>query len=166
MKEILQREHPSLKKISKEIAIQSIKSAETKKIIEEMKEALSSRKDGVAIAAPQIGYNNRIFVVAGKAFGQDENLEDKVFINPEIVSQSKKAEMMDEGCLSCQNFYGKVLRKEKTKIKAFDEKGEFFEYGGSGLISQIFQHEIDHLNGILFIEKAEDLVKIEPNEEK
>jgi len=67
---------------------------------------------------------------------------------------------MDEGCLSVRGKYGKVKRSEKTTMTALDESGKKFRYGGSGLISQIFQHETDHLDGILFTDKATDIENI------
>ncbi len=69
---------------------------------------------------------------------------------------------MPEGCLSVRWLYGKVRRSSKALIRAFDEHGNLFTRGGSGLLSQIFQHEIDHLNGILFIDTAENIEDIPP----
>ena len=73
---------------------------------------------------------------------------------------------MEEGCLSVRWLYGKVRRSQKTLIKAYDENGKLFTMGGSGLLSQAFQHETDHLNGILFIDKAKDLKDVPPVKEK
>jgi len=170
MREILQKDEPLLREKAQEVDLKKIASSEIKKIIKEMKEALAIQTDGVAIAAPQIGYPLRIFVVSKKVFDFNEDFktetenEDMVFINPEIVSQSKKAELKEEGCLSCRYLYGKVKRKEKTRVRAYGSDGKIFEYGGSGLMSQIFQHEIDHLEGVLFIDKAENLHKIDPED--
>src|SRR3989339_650585 len=70
--------------------------------------------------------------------------KDMVFINPKILKISKKQMLTEEGCLSVRWLYGKVKRAEKTLIKAYDENGKFFTFGGSGLLSQAFQHETDH----------------------
>lgn len=142
-------------------------------IIESMKTALKSQPDGVAIAAPQIGASLQIFVVSGKVYDQlntadtdqhepidetqPQHTPDKVFINPEIIKTSKKKIDLDEGCLSVRGYYGMVPRHEKVTVRAFDEHGEQFSEGRSGLLAQIFQHETDHLNGVLFIDKAHDL---------
>lgn len=158
------QDHSALRKEAFSVKKEEIGSKKLAKIISDMKKALSSQDDGVAIAAPQIGVSLRIFVVSGKAFainnGEDENSDsykDMVFINPKIEKFSRKKEAMDEGCLSVRGKYGKVKRSEKTIITALDENGKKFKYGGSGLLSQIFQHETDHLDGILFIDKATDI---------
>ncbi|HJL55740.1 MAG TPA: peptide deformylase, partial [Candidatus Paceibacterota bacterium] len=118
-----------------------------------------------AIAAPQIGVPLRIFIVSGKLFDLGGNineevsspLSDLVFINPEITKLSKENEEHEEGCLSVRGKYGTTKRAKKTTVRAFDENGKIFERGGSGLLAKIFQHEIDHLNGVLFIDKAENI---------
>ena len=84
-----------------------------------------------------------------------------VFINPKISKISKEKEWMPEGCLSVRPIYGKTWRSKKTTVTAYDENGIKFQRGASGLLSQIFQHETDHLNGILFIDHAVDLIEEE-----
>ena len=139
-----------------------------------MKEAAEKEEDAVAIAAPQIGISMRIFLVLGKTFAKtikdDDGIthheellpDDLVFINPEIIKESKKKEETEEGCLSVRWLYGKVKRSSKITIRAYDENGNRITRGASGLLSQIFQHEINHLNGILFIDKAENIREIKP----
>jgi peptide deformylase len=143
-------------------------------VINRMKDALAVEDFGVAIAAPQIGESVRIFVIAGKAFETDEDAEqnvpeeksakhpDMVFINPVLTRLSKKKKEMSEGCLSVRGMYGTVMRHEKATVEAWDESGKPFTYHGSGLIAHIFQHEVDHLDGILYIDKA---VKLEEDED-
>ncbi len=156
-----------------EIGGKNIKSA-----IRKMKEALHSQKDGVAIAAPQIGLSLRIFVVSKNIF-DDERLrelsniksgigKDLVCINPEITKVSKKKIWLPEGCLSVRWLYGEVRRADKATISAYDEYGKKFTRGASGLLAQIFQHETDHLDGILFTDKAKNLAELPPpkNDEK
>ena len=135
-----------------------------------MSQALKEQDDGVAIAAPQIGYALRIFVVSGKIFHKDfarfdkdtkipeaEIPKDLVFINPKISKLSRDKEWVPEGCLSVRWLYGKTYRSKKATITAYDENGKKFTRGASGLLAQIFQHETDHLNGILFIDHARDV---------
>jgi peptide deformylase len=174
---ILQSTEKVLRKVAKEVPVRSIKTPKIQKVIAEMKEALASQHDGVAIAAPQIGYSLRIFVVAGKIFSKDfvregapieeevvEKIpDDLVFINPKISRLSKDKEWVPEGCLSVRWLYGKTLRSKKAKVSAYDETGKKFERGASGLLAQIFQHETNHLDGILFSDHAKDL-KEEPPE--
>jgi len=166
MKEILQKDSPILRQKAKPIPEEMFGSKELVAIIHELSESLAAHYDGVALAGPQIGFSWRIFIISQKMFPDDETIkQDLIFINPEITRLSKKKAWLDEGCLSIKNIYGKVLRSEKATLSAFNEVGEKFEWNGEGLIAQVFQHETDHLDGILFIDKAKDLRKIETNEE-
>jgi peptide deformylase len=176
MVEIVQKEHKILRGKAKEVPVKEIDSAKIKKIIEDMKKSLSSQDDGVAIAAPQISVPLRIFVVSGKIFGSkgtelkepkkasSKDQPDLVFINPEIIKISKKKESLPEGCLSVRWLYGEVKRSTNATVRAYNERGEVFTRGGGGLLAQIFQHEIDHLDGILFIDKAKNLVELKPED--
>lgn len=163
MKEILQIGEKILKE--KALEVKDILSPAIQKVISDMKKSLAKEGDGVAIAAPQIGHPYRIFVISDRVFDEKEANEERVYINPKIIKTSKRKEMMEEGCLSVRWKYGKVERAEKVTVEAYNEKGEKFLRGGSGLLAQIFQHEIDHLDGILFVEKAKDLTEYEPDEE-
>ena len=161
-------DNPVLRDFAEQVPLEEIKSVKIKKIIEDMKNALAREEEGVAIAAPQIGIPLRIFVVSKKIFqlidaaksGKDA-FDDMVFINPEIIKLSKEKEVMEEGCLSVRDYYGKIKRAAKATVRAYDENGNAFERGGSRLLAQIFQHEIDHLNGILFTDTATNLEKLE-----
>lgn len=167
VKNILQSEEKVLRDIAKEIPLKDIKSLKVKKMIKDMSLSLDSQYDGVAIAAPQIGYSYRIFLVSGKIFdkgfirGQKTEIgrttPNLVFINPTITKLSKEKEWMPEGCLSVRPIYGKTHRSKKATVEAYDEEGVKFSRGASGLLAQIFQHETDHLNGILFIDHAKEL---------
>ena len=126
MKTILQKEAPVLRETALEVHPKEILSPKIQKIIKEMKQALAKEEDGVAIAAPQIGYSLQIFVVAGKVKNivkklKDEeyvHYEDSVYINPVITKLSKEKKMVEEGCLSVRYLYGKVNRSTRTSIKA------------------------------------------------
>ena len=78
----------------------------------------------------------------------------------EISKLSKKKSWVPEGCLSVRWLYGKSLRHEKATIRAYDENGKLYTYGGAGLIAQVFQHETDHLNGTLFIDHAKEIEEL------
>lgn len=172
MKKIVQKEDPVLRKKAKEIPVHDITSASVKKVIAEMKKTLAKESDGVAIAAPQIGESLRIFVVAGKAIDMVKGVEtespdympspDETYINPVITKRSREKKLMEEGCLSVRYLYGKIERSVRCSVTAYDEKGKKFERGASGLLAQIFQHETDHLDGILFIDSAVDLEDLPP----
>ncbi|MEX2013689.1 MAG: peptide deformylase [Parcubacteria group bacterium] len=168
---ILQKDAPVLRKKAKSVPVKSIGTKKIQDVLHRMKEALHAEEDGVAIAAPQIGESLRIFVVSGRALaiikktkrvGADKELNDLVFINPEIINTSKQKKKVEEGCLSIRWLYGQVKRSEKVTIVAYDETGQITRRGASGLLAQIFQHETDHLDGILFIDKAENVQDIPP----
>lgn len=168
MTEIIQREHPTLRRIAQLVPEKEITGSKIKKIIDQMVVALESQDDGVAIAAPQIDKSYRIFVVSHKVFELTQKHKHKaagkhmVFINPVIIKLSKDRKNLEEGCLSVRYLYGKVSRAHKATVEALDEKGVKFTMGASGLLAQIFQHEIDHLDGILFIDKAKHVEEIIP----
>ena len=86
-----------------------------------------------------------------------EKVRDLIFINPKISKLSREKEWVPEGCLSVRPLYGKTHRSKKAIITAYNEKGKKFTRGASGLLSQIFQHETDHLDGVLFIDHAKDV---------
>lgn len=167
MAEIVQNGHKVLRQIAKPVATKDIGSKALEKILSDMREALASQDDGVALAAPQIAVSKRIFILSPKVLDQ-ENFDSKeiplVYINPEIIRKSKDKKKMDEGCLSVRPLYGTVKRASRVTIKALNEKGEEFEVAGKNLLAQIFQHETEHLDGILFIDTATDLTEIKlPN---
>ncbi len=170
-----------MRKIAHKVRADQFGTKELRDILLRMKTLLAAEDDGVAIAAPQIGESLRIFVVSRRAFmiEDDEDGEkrtykkkeasaetdrqtDMVFINPEITKLSRKKVLVPEGCLSVRWKYGNTRRSDKATVRAQDEKGKFFTYGGSGLLAQIFQHETDHLNGILFIDHARDIEDLPP----
>jgi peptide deformylase len=179
-KKILQKEAPVLRKTADPVSVENIKTPKIKTVLKELSEALASQDDGVAIAAPQIGYPLRIFVVSHKVpkivkeeKNKEESVPDKekpgkdmVFINPVIKKISKEKRVVEEGCLSVRYLYGKVSRGAKATVEAYDENGKKFTRGGTGLLAQIFQHEVDHLNGILFIDKAKYVEEVLPENVK
>src|SRR3989338_11654738 len=164
---ILNRSAKVLRQKALPVPLKDIGTKKLGDIIAKMKNAVRAEEDGVAIAAPEVGAGLRLFIVKGGVLPRYEN--DRVFINPEIVKISRKKQKVEEGCLSVRWLYGVVERHEKITITAWDEKGRKQTIGASGLLSQIFQHEIDHLDGILFTDKAEnvrDLPRLENKDEE
>ena len=167
---ILDRDAPILRAHAQAVSPEEIGSPKMEKILAKMKKALYQEDDGVAIAAPQVGESLRIFMIRGSAYAlsrgkkaiEGEAFPDLVFINPEIVKRSQKKRKMEEGCLSVRWLYGEVNRHEKVSITALDENGKPIAKGASGFLSQIFQHEIDHLEGVLFTDKAENVHDLPP----
>lgn len=168
MVKILQKDEPLLRKIAASVGPKEFGSASLKKLIAGMVEALEKEDDGVAIAAPQVGVSKRIFIVSHRAFEVDgakktkKPAADLVCINPEILAMSKDRKLVPEGCLSVRWLYGNTRRATRANIKAKDIEGKDFTMGGNGLLAQIFQHEIDHLDGILFTDHAKDVRDLPP----
>ena len=132
-----------LKKKSKKVEVIDEKIHE---LIKDMIETLK-KYDGVGLAAVQVGILKQIIVIHE---GEDKPIY--VLINPEIISQSG-VQVVEEGCLSFPNKFAKIERPEKIKIKALDENGKEIIITGKGLLAQTISHEIEHLNGEVFIDK-------------
>lgn len=166
---IVQNGDSALRKTADPVSDKQFNTPGLAQIIERMADALDQEKDGVALAAPQIALPLRIFVVRHDRLGNAPPgtpapaPELAVYINPEFIRVSRKREEMDEGCLSVRNVYGKTLRHERATIRARSVDGTLFERGAGGILAQAFQHEIDHLDGVLFIDHAYDLVEINEN---
>ena len=103
---------------------------------------------GVGIAAPQLGVSTRIFVMA------PEGIRPTAFINPVII-EAEGEQVGQEGCLSIPGLYGDVTRAEYVKVEAYDRKGRPYVYELEGVQARVAQHEIDHLDGILFVDKVD-----------
>ena len=168
MTEIVQDGHKALRKISEEVAEKEFGSKKLMQTLLDMHEALESQDDGVALAAPQIAINKRIFIVSTKILRDKELPKDLplIFINPVITKISSDKKKMDEGCLSVRPLYGVVKRSSRATVLAKDQNGDEFEISASGLLAQIFQHEIDHLDAILFIDKATNIKELKTENEK
>ncbi|HUA90957.1 MAG TPA: peptide deformylase [Terracidiphilus sp.] len=120
---------------------------ELRKLVADMFETMYSAQ-GIGLAAPQVGISKRVTVI-DLSLGKEP--KDKlVLINPEVISSEGRL-YEEEGCLSFPDIREKVVRAAKVRIRAQDEHGKWFEMDGEELLSRAFQHEIDHLNGILFI---------------
>lgn len=158
---IVQKGDVRLRKPSRPLEMTEVNSRKVQQCIQRMHETLAGEVDGVALAAPQIGENLRIFVISPKVFESKATGESLVYINPVITRRSRKKVNCDEGCLSVRNIYGRIERHEKVNVSALDQKGGAFSRGGSGLLAEIFQHEIDHLDGKLFVDTATELRRVE-----
>lgn len=165
---ILQEPHTTLRSDAIPVDFTQTSAVDLQRIIADMSLAMYDAGDGVAIAAPQINVPMRMFLVAGFVFDQrakyhgDNGSPDRVFINPEIIKQSKTTKKCPgEGCLSVRYTYGTTKRSTAVTIQAQDETGNEFNMQATGFLAQIFQHEIDHLQGILFIDHAHDIKILE-----
>ena len=139
---ILREKAEKVEKIDKEV----------KELVKEMKKIMIQH-NGVGLAANQIGKNLSIFVAY-------DNKKFYTFINPQIVKFFGKEKIMEEGCLSIPNVWGQIKRYEGVVVSYQDLFGKNKKLRTKGLLAQIIQHEIDHLNGVLFIDKAVEVMDL------
>ena len=150
-------------------------------MIETMREA-----PGVGLAAPQVGVGLQVIVVEYAEGSEDEEPDAEgdaeaappaqgspgkpkklyAVINPEISRQSKETELGNEGCLSIPDYMGEIERYNTVTVKGLDRHGKSFKLKTKGWMARIFQHEIDHINGVLFIDRTDKVWKAEPEEEQ
>ncbi|TSC83623.1 MAG: peptide deformylase [Parcubacteria group bacterium Gr01-1014_17] len=160
------KDEKRLRGVAREVLLSDIQTEKMRRMLAGMSASLAKESDGVALAAPQIGEPLRLFIVSGKVLARlaraAEAVSDAVFINPVLSKISREKQTVEEGCLSLRYLYGKVKRAAKVTLRAHDENGKKITRGASGLLAQIFQHEVDHLNGVLFIDKATDIIDIPP----
>lgn len=158
MAKLVPENNPVLHSVAEEVTPEEIANGFVSKLVADMKSALTTYDvDGfvaVAIAAPQIGVGKRVFIIEDQSDSRDA-LPSFVAVNPKIVKASKKTHVVGEGCLSIPEYYGLVKRHKNVTLRALDEHGNEFERGAGGLLAQIIQHENDHLDGILFTDRAE-----------
>lgn len=180
---IIKEPNKILRKKAEEVPTRNIVSLQIKELISNMKDTLKNTADGVGLAASQVGKSLRIFIVSEEAEEVDrlqtknkqeisaetpaEKPELKAksrdswhyytFINPVVKKLSRRKLEGPEGCLSVPGKYGNVLRHEKIMIEAYDENGKKFTRGASRFLARVIQHELDHLDGALFIDKAKEV---------
>lgn len=146
---IIKAGNPVLKAAAKPVPVIT---KHIKKLLDDMAETMY-KANGVGLAAPQINESLRLIVL-------DDGNGLIELINPEILETSTEMEEDTEGCLSVPGYYGIVSRYSKIKVKALNRRGKTVYYEPEHFLARIFQHEIDHLNGILFIEKAKNIRKV------
>lgn len=143
---IIYEPNPVLRQIAKPIDLSKWDINELRQLAENM--VLTMKKaPGVGLAAPQIGKSIQLIIVEHKP-------EPFILINPKITRHSLRKDLLEEGCLSVPNKYGIIKRYKQVKVKAQTLDGKPFEILAKGFLAEIFQHEIDHLNGTLYIDKA------------
>ena len=172
IREILTSEHPALRQKAKKVKRVD---GSTQRLIDDMFESMRDAH-GLGLAAPQIGVSLRVLVIEMPADDTDEAVEampeDKrrvnystekyALVNPEII-KSEGEQFGEEGCLSIPGYVGLVRRTMKVTVKALDRKGKEVKIKGEGLLARALQHEIDHLDGVLFtdrLEKPEHLLRV------
>lgn len=126
-------------------------------LIDSMIETMHKR-NGIGIAANQVGQPWRLAIINHEAFEDTdwEGTPDLAIINPTITI-SKKTRWFEEGCLSVPGLFGRVARAERVRVKAYDRHGKKLDIKAKGLLAHVLQHEVDHLEGVVFVDKAERL---------
>ncbi len=144
LREILQYPDPRLQKVARPVAVVDDR---VRAIVSDMFETMYAAK-GVGLAATQVDVHERIIVV------DTSELRDQpmVLINPEILERDDQGKEWEEGCLSLPGIYDKVTRPDRVRVRALDARGESFEFDADGLLSVCVQHEMDHLEGKVFVD--------------
>ncbi len=151
---IIQLPTPSLRARSRELTLAELESNEIQTLINNMIPTMYG-DDGIGLAAPQVAENVRIAVIGKDA---DPHLKhDLVLVNPVIERISKKTNVDTEGCLSVPGKMGKVKRFTDIRVKALDRAGKEIEFKAHHYFARVIQHELDHLDGILYIDRAFDI---------
>ncbi len=144
-----------LKKKAKKVEVVDEKIVE---LLDDMYETLKKTSDGIGLAAPQVGVLKRAIVV--DLSDEDEKFEPYKLVNPVIVKK-KGEQVCREGCLSIPGKLGDVVRPKEVVVEALNEKGEKITIKAKDLLAVVLSHEIDHLDGILFVDRATELFDIE-----
>lgn len=152
VREILEYPHPLLREVAKPVVRVD---DEIRRLVDDMAETMYDAP-GVGLAAPQIGVGQRLFVI--DIASEDEPSDLIVFINPELVATTG-TQTWEEGCLSFPGVSEEIKRAEKVTVRALDREGKHFELEAEGLLAVAIQHENDHLNGVLMIDKLSALKK-------
>ncbi|MEX2014514.1 MAG: peptide deformylase [Candidatus Saccharimonadales bacterium] len=154
--------NPILRENAKSLTIKDIKATKIQKLIKEMQEFILSKKMGVGLAAPQIGKSLALAVVCIRPIKHRKEAKefDLVIINPQIIKTYGNRIQQWEGCISAgplkSGLFAKVPRYKRIELKYHDEKGKQQKKTFEGLAAHIIQHEVDHINGILFVDKVKD----------
>ncbi|HZY99393.1 MAG TPA: peptide deformylase [Candidatus Baltobacteraceae bacterium] len=160
IREIVRDGHPTLRKVAKKVDPKEISDPLFQQLIDDMFETMYDAP-GVGLAAPQVNISKRLFVVDV----HDDEHEPAVVINPKIESAEEEVEMT-EGCLSVPGMVGEIVRFKRVAVSGLDRNGEKIRLEGDGLLAQCLQHEIDHLNGVLYVDKARNVRPAATEEEK
>jgi len=150
---ILTLPNPNLRQKSKDVSPDKIQDPDFQVWLDDLIETMH-KADGVGIAAPQVDWPIRVFVAMND---QVEN----IIINPKVLKKSWRRTAGEEGCLSVPGKYGMVNRHHKFKISCLNRNGEEVIYDVKGFFARVLQHELDHLDGVLFIDRAKKIVNIQ-----
>jgi peptide deformylase len=151
VREILTDRHPTLRKVAKKVDPREIREPLFQQLIDDMFETMYAAP-GVGLAAPQVNVSKRVFVIDVR----DDEHSPAVVINPKIELAEEEAELT-EGCLSVPGMVGEIVRFKRLAVSGLDRDGNKIRLEGEGLFAQCLQHEIGHLDGELYVDRARDV---------
>jgi peptide deformylase len=160
VREIIRDGHPTLRKVAKKVEVKELKDPLFQQLIDDMFETMYEAP-GVGLAAPQVNVSKRLFVIDVR----EEDHEPAVVVNPKMELAEEEVELT-EGCLSVPGMVGEITRYKRVAVSGLDREGNKIRLEGEGLFAQCLQHEIDHLNGVLYIDKAKNVRPAVTEEEK
>jgi peptide deformylase len=160
IREIIGQGHPTLRKVAKKVDPKEIADPLFQQLIDDMF-ATMYEAPGVGLAAPQVNVSKRLFVMDVN----DEEHPPAVVINPKLENVEEEIELR-EGCLSVPGMIGEIMRYKRAAVSGLDRHGRKIRIEGEGLLAQCLQHEIDHLNGALYIDRAKNVRPAVSEEEK
>ncbi|MFN2449666.1 MAG: peptide deformylase [Candidatus Baltobacteraceae bacterium] len=155
VREIIRDGHPTLRKIAKKVNPKEIADPLFQQLIDDMFETMY-KAPGVGLAAPQVNVSKRLFVMDTGEDDEHPEGGEYTVINPKIELAEEEVELV-EGCLSVPGYVGDIVRFDRVAVSGLDRSGNRIRLEGRGLFAQALQHEIDHLNGVLYIDKAKNL---------
>jgi len=153
LREIIHDGHPTLRKVAKKIKPEELDDPLSQQLIDDMFATMYDAP-GIGLAAPQVNISKRLFTIDLQ--DDDENHGPFVVINPKFVEQRGEMESL-EGCLSVPGYVGEITRYEYVAVTGIDRNGKKIRLEGEGLFARCLQHEIDHLDGVLYIDKAKNV---------
>ena len=142
---------PSIRERSVEVLVDEITTKEFQDYLDKLIRTMHV-EDGIGVASPQVGINKRVFIAHIQS-------KDTAFINPEVVKISEAKQITEEGCLSVPGVWGRVERAKKISIKAIDRHGRKMAMDLKNMDAIVFQHELDHLDGVLFVDKMLEVTR-------
>ena len=160
IREIVVQDHPILRKVAKKVDPKEISQPLFQQLIDDMFETMYAAP-GVGLAAPQVNVSKRLFVMDVN----DDEHPPAVVINPKLEPLGEEVELR-EGCLSVPGMIGEIVRFNRAAVTGLDREGRKIRIEGEGLLAQCLQHEVDHLNGVLYIDRAKNIRPVTAEEEK
>ncbi len=160
VREIFAEGHPALRKVAKRVVLKEIREPLFQQLIDDMFATMYAAP-GVGLAAPQVNVSKRLFVMDV----HDDEHQPAVVINPKLEKLGEEIELK-EGCLSVPGIVGDIVRHTRVVVTGLDRQGQKIRIEGEGLSAQCMQHEVDHLDGILYVDRAKNLRPALSDEEK